>query len=578
MIDATTAAEVRGAWGNRMTAKAATSVLIHLGMVVAFWAQGELFLAANGPTFDEAVHLAAGHSYWATGDFRLNVEDPPLPKLLWALPGLIDGSAPFRPDAGQWDRGEEWLIGHEFLYGEPGRVERLLRPARRVNLLFGVGVVVLVGVWARRLWSSDCAGAVASALAAFDPTLVGISGVLSSDAALTLFTLLSAYCLWEYAGGRDRRWLVATGVALGLTLGSKFSAVATVAGLLAGVAGFVLAGGSFDPAGGTLAARLRSCLTPGVRITILALVTLACLYFVIRFPDWGRGLKQQLVRGATGDPHFYFLGEVSVKPSPWYFVVALAVKLPLGTLALVACAAAWAVVSRRTLSNRWTLVALPPAVFLLAATASGVNLGVRVVLPVVPFLWLLAGGFAAPGASAARRQLFASAAVFAVAISALYNLPTPLSYFNELAPTPGTRLRLLGDSNLDWGQGLPAIKPWMREENVSCLYLSAYGTCPPRVYGIDHVPLPGFGALEAAAPRPLPAGMEKVYVAVFGTNLQGVYLADPHTYNFLRSRTPHAVLAGSVWVYDVTGDADALQRLEALAAQCRPTVTPPARP
>lgn len=561
-----------------MTARTVGFAVAQLVLVAAFWWQGELFLAANGPTFDEAIHLAAGHSYWATGDFRLNVDDPPLPKLLWALPGLLDGSTPFRPDAGQWDRGEGWLIGHDFLYGEPGRAERLLTPARRVNLLFGVGVVVLVGVWARRLWASEFAGVVASALAAFDPTLVGHSGVLSSDAALTLFTLLSAYCLWEYAGSRDRRWLVATGVAIGLTLGSKFSAVASVAGMLAGVAGFVLAGGSFDAAAGALAARAKSCLTPGVRATILALVTLACLYFVVRFPDWGRGFKQQLARGATGDPHVYFLGEVRSTPSPWYFVVALAVKLPLGTLALASLGAAWTLSSRRALSTRWPLVALPAAVFLLAATAGGVNLGVRVVLPAVPFLWLLASGFAAPGPWGVARQAVCVAGVLCAAASSAGQLARPLSYFNEFAPTPAGRMRLLGDSNLDWGQGLPALQRWMQREEVPCLYLSAYGTCPPRVFGIEHVPLPGFGALESPAPRTLPAGLDKVYVAVFGTNLQGVYLADPHSYDFLRNRTPHAVLAGSVWVYDVTADADALRKLEALAAQCRPTVTPPARP
>jgi hypothetical protein len=41
----------------------------------------------------------------------------------------------------------------------------------------------------------------------------------------------------------------------------------------------------------------------------------------------------------------------------------------------------------------------------------------------------------------------------------------------------------------------------------------------------------------------------------------------PHAYDFLRSRPPHVVLAGSVWVYDVTGDEDALRRLETLAGQ-----------
>lgn len=553
-----------------MAAKTGGFILAQLCLVAVFWAHGESFVAANGPTFDEAVHLAAGHSYWATGDFRLNVEDPPLPKLVWALPGLFDGSAPFRPAAAaQWDAGEEWLIGNDFLYGEPGRVERLLTPARRVNLLFGVGVVVLVGLWARRLWASEFAGVVASALAAFDPTLVAISGVLSSDAALTFFTLLTAYCLWEYAGGLDRRWLVATGVAMGLTLGSKFSAVASVAGLLVGVSGYVVLGGTFEGTGGSLRVRVRSCLTPGVRITILALVTLACLYFVGRFPDWGRGLKQQLVRGATGDPHFFFLGNVGAKPSPWYFLVALAVKLPLGALALAVGGAAWAVVSRRTVSKRWPLVVLPPVVFLLAVTLGGVNLGVRVALPVVPFLWLLAAGCVAPGRWAAGRKSLAVGCVAFVAASSAREWSFPLSYFNELAPTPDARLRLLGDSNLDWGQGLPALKSWMNDEGVPFVYLSAYGTCPPRIYGIDHVALPGFGALEAPAPQSLPAGLMRVHAAVFGTNLQGIYLQDPHAYDFLRSRPPHVVLAGSVWVYDVTGDDDALRRLEALAGQSR---------
>ena len=40
-------------------------------------------------TFDEALHLTAGFSYWKTGDFRLNREHPPLSKLLTAFPLLF---------------------------------------------------------------------------------------------------------------------------------------------------------------------------------------------------------------------------------------------------------------------------------------------------------------------------------------------------------------------------------------------------------------------------------------------------------------------------------------------------------
>ena len=528
-----------------------------------FWARGEAFLAANGPTFDEAVHLAAGHSYWATGDFRLNVEDPPLPKLLWAAPGRLAGE-PFRPDPTAWEAADEWTIGNDFLYADPARLDALLTPARRVNLLFGVGVVLLAGTWARQLWGSEWAGLLSTSLAAFDPTLLALAGVLSSDASLTFFTLMTAYTLWRYTGSLDHRWVAPSGVALGLTLGSKFSAVASAVGLLAGVLGFVAAGGSFDPAAGGFGQRLRSCLTPGVRVTTLGLLTLACLYFVVYFPEWGRGLKQQLDRGATGDPHFYFLDEVRTTPSQWYFLVALGLKLPLGTLALAAAGAA-----RAGWSKRWPFVILPPAVFLLAATAGGVNLGVRVVLPVVPFVCLLAGGFATPGPRQAARRAGCALAVAFAAASSAREWSYPLSYSNELAPTPDARLRLLGDSNLDWGQGMPALKKWMTREGVRHVYVSAYGTCPPRVYGIEAVALPGFGALEPAPRRTVPADAGPVYAVVFASNLQGIYLKNPHTYDFLRSREPHAVIAGSVWVYDVTDDADARARLDALAATVR---------
>jgi hypothetical protein len=44
-------------------------------------------LSLTGTTFDEPAHLAAGLSYWRTGDFyALNSEHPPLFKLLCALP------------------------------------------------------------------------------------------------------------------------------------------------------------------------------------------------------------------------------------------------------------------------------------------------------------------------------------------------------------------------------------------------------------------------------------------------------------------------------------------------------------
>ena len=480
----------------------AATVVAGLACVAAFGLLGNRFVAANGPTFDEAVHLAAGYSYWATGDFRVNVEDPPAAKLAWALPGTLTGAAAFDPDPGQWDRREEWLIGQDFLYAEPGRIERVLNPARRVNLLFGAGVVALVGWWAYRAWRSRLAAATAAALAGFDPTLTALSGVLSTDAALTLFTTLTAYLVWEYAGRPDRRVLIAAGVCLGLALGSKFSAVASAAAIAAGVLAFVAAGGSFpapgEPGGGRLADRLRATLTPGVRMTVVALVVLAGCYGFVRFPDWGVGLKQQLVRGEFGDPHFFFLGDVRTHGSSWYFLVALALKLPLGTTALLALSGIVAL--RGPFDRRWLALAVPPAAFVAAMTVAGVDLGVRVVLPAVPFIFLWASRLAVPGRWRGPRLILVAAGVAGTVFAGVRAAPHQLAYFTEPVGGPGAAVRLLGDSNLDWGQDLPALRDYTERERLPVVALAYYGTCPPRYYGIRYRPLPTWGTSNRRRP------------------------------------------------------------------------------
>ena len=62
-------------------------VILSLGLIVLlFLIQGVFFIRANSPTYDEAAHLAAGYSYLAKRDFRINPENPPLNKMFLALP------------------------------------------------------------------------------------------------------------------------------------------------------------------------------------------------------------------------------------------------------------------------------------------------------------------------------------------------------------------------------------------------------------------------------------------------------------------------------------------------------------
>src|SRR5438309_8384159 len=82
--------------------KAGATPGIGLLLVLFFIIQGIFFIRANSPTYDEAMHVAAGYSYLATGDFRLEPENPPLIKEILALPNFLIHNIPFRPDPRHW--------------------------------------------------------------------------------------------------------------------------------------------------------------------------------------------------------------------------------------------------------------------------------------------------------------------------------------------------------------------------------------------------------------------------------------------------------------------------------------------
>ena len=135
----------------------------------------------------------------------------------------------------------------------------------------------------------------------------------------------------------------------------------------------------------------------------------------------------------------------------------------------------------------------------------------------------------------------------------------PLAHFNELAG--GRGYEILADSNGDWGQGLPALRDHMRRENLDAVYLSYFGTDRPEAYGIRFQSLPGYGRVGPVGGESIPPDAARHVLAISANNLLGIYLDDPATFAWLRSRRPDAILGGSLFVFDLTGDADAIRRL-----------------
>jgi tetratricopeptide (TPR) repeat protein len=264
----------------------------------------------------------------------------------------------------------------------------------------------------------------------------------------------------------------------------------------------------------------------------------------------------------------YLLGQVSDRGWWYYFPVAFLVKTPVSLLILVGIGAVTFAVGRARVGGvNEAFVILPVSVYFVCAMISGINLGVRHILPIYPFLFLIAGAGVEQLLTARRRlPRLAVAALFVVWIGSVARAyPHTLSFFNIAAGGPENGLSFLADSNLDWGQHLKALKAWMDDHGIQHINLAYFGQADPRQYRIDCTYLPATFtfASRVTSPPQLPG-----FVAISATVLSGVYL-DPAWrvfYSGFRHRPPAAVIGHSIRVYWVDRWPDAEDAL-------RPTPT-----
>lgn len=548
--------------------RAGATLATALFFVLVFIAQGVFFIRANAPTYDEALHLAAGYSYLATRDFRLEPQNPPLVKELLALPLFLVHRLPFDPDPKGWHDGNDFYVGQDFLYRSALPADQMLLLSRGLNLFLGTLLVALVGWWAYRLWGNHAA-LLAIALACFEPNLVAHSSLVTTDTGATLFIFLTVYLLWEYV--RFPRWwlLSATGVAAGMALVSKFSTV-----LLIPIIGLIIAASLFIDRAESSLLPLRNRQNPirhkvfeaTVLLVVIFLFAVAIIpipYFFQGFGPWLFGLQRFVTLAQEGQPAF-FLGQISYQGWWNYFVFAFLVKTPIGTLVLISAAFILCRFGKPLGRREGLFLLLPVVVFFLAMTQSKVNIGLRHILPIYPLLFVLAARLAT---LEPRRRWFKyfviGAALAFTAASSLRVAPHQLAYFNELVGGPEEGYRYLSDSNIDWGQDLKGVKAYMDKENLPIIYLSYFGTAPPSYYGIRYQYVPGAWPLEWPPPSDkVPADAARKILAISVSNLQDVATPYDPLFRWLWTRQPVAKIGYSIFIYDLTHDREGLTKLE----------------
>lgn len=526
-------------------------------LLATFFAQSWAAMSGDAQTSDEAVHLAAGVSYLRTGDRRMNPEHPPLAKLVSALPLLfLDAELPL--DHSSWREGNEWTFGARFLYRNRLPAEVLLNWGRVPVLFCGLLLLVLIYLWARALYGP--AGALLSlGLAAFEPNLLAHCHYVTNDALLSLFYCASLYALWRFRRSDTRLWLVLSGLAVGLALGTKYSALL----LLPLVPLLLWPGVSPDPRAGA-GRRIRSTVLRTFLVGVLAYLVLACLYQGEPLSSYWAGYRS-MQSGWTS----FLCGEISTEGWYHYFVVAFLLKTTPATVLLIL--AALVLTYRMPLRGGEGILLLGAAWFFVISSILRINIGIRHILPVYPLLLIFAGRLMSPelGLKRVRWAFVGLALVSATEVGIAY--PYYLSYFSSVVGGPFQGYRYLSDSNLDWGQDLKRLARWVRQEKLEGVLLGVFSSADPAAYGLNFMPVPGFGAVtyQERPLRPLPS---RLVLAISELNLQGTYFTQPalfHTrvpigrdvYHFLFDHPLLKRVTPSIRVWDLTDDAEGLYRL-----------------
>jgi 4-amino-4-deoxy-L-arabinose transferase-like glycosyltransferase len=531
--------------------------------------QGIAFIAESSQTSDEAAHLSAGYSYLTRGDFRLNPEHPPLIKELAALP-LLPLGLDF-PDDRLWQMAEEWNIGRLFVHENRLPNDTILFLGRLPVLVLSVLLGWVLYRTGRRLFGA-AGGLLTLALYVLDPNVVAASGLVTTDLGITLFIFLAAVAMREWLDGPTTRRLLLLGLATGGAFAAKYTAL-WLPPILAGLGLSVLLRDP-GPAAAWRVPRLRRLLrlvTAAPVVILVAAFVLALSYGFTGLPWWLEGLNRTLHHSAMGH-RAWLMGEISDTGWWYYFPLAFLWKTPPGTLLiLLGGLAAFALGRRLKARDEWFLL-VPCGLILVIVCAWKVNIGLRHLLPLYPFLYLFAGRLLMPDHREAPSGRWRWEAVLVAAglawngVEAVRITPEHLAYFNFLAGGPAGGHRYLLDSNCDWGQASKALKRYLDAQGVPMIYCAFTGNSDPWYYGVRYQYAPGSGNMRSAKERParMPLEAPRELFAINAMVLHSLHFSDHHLYDWLLDRQPVARPGWSWFVYDITKDADAHASIAAL--------------
>ncbi|TWT56374.1 glycosyltransferase family 39 protein [Allorhodopirellula solitaria] len=481
---------------NRIFLFALSLIQLTMLLVTAWW---------TGPGWDEWGHLPSGLFSLQYGDFHPYRVNPPLIRLLSAIPvALLGGGMNYEIfPKGPGVRSEVFL-GLAYIRQQGPDIFYWMSIARTGAIpiaIFGTFLIEKVG---RRL-GGPSVGLFAATLWVFSPMVIAYAATITPDVGATVFgfwATWSFYCWYQIGRGRDAVWL---GISVAAALLSKSTWIVLppllllmylilchvspkrhawskrwkqigVAALLAWLLvhavydfrGMLRPIGALDFISQTLSGIDNGSPTMNPRVGNRFSGTLLGWIPVPLPAEYTHGIDVQK-RDFEGKMRSYLMGEWKEGGWWYYYTVAWLVKVPLAFWLIVAVGSGLMIrnccghrrLGRRRMIGIFVMILPGLAVFVLVSSQTGFNHHLRYVLPAFPAVFLLAAYPIRFAGSQVRKLLVALLIWFA--LSSVSIVPRSYAYFGEIVGGWRNGHRYLSHSNLHWGQDLLAIRHWVRE-------------------------------------------------------------------------------------------------------------------
>ena len=552
-------------------------------LTAAFAFQLVYHATRTSATVDEPDHILAGHRHWQCGDFGINPEHPPLLKLLATAP------LNFRTlNEPPWECGSKFTTKFDtFSYGSTFLVENgmdsVLVSSRVAASLMSLLLALLVFLAAWEMFGRWEA-LTALAIVAFEPNFIAHGSIVTTDMAISATSFGAVYALYRF--GKNHTWprFVVAGLAFGLMLSAKHSAV-----ILTGILFALLIADTivFRKSYGSLGVRLLRTSAVFLGIFLIGFAILWSFYgfryraipnataptisvadyikengrpeSIKTFParvtaaiSSTRTFPESYVLGmadviAWGTRNCWLFGRTYPTGKWFYFPIAFLVKTNIALLVLLPLGLMYLFFDRERRREKMYLL-VPAVLFFLVASSSNFTTGVRHILPIYAFLIILTAAGAiwlCRKIKAARYVLIAVLIINAAA--AIHVAPNHLAFANVFWGGYRNTHLIFKDSSVDIGQSMKLVSEYLARENVKDCWISAF-VHPEMIRSVQPCrPMPS--GLRVMVSREL---IDPVPPIIEGTVVLSVIELPPRggeEYVPITQSEPIAFIGGNTFVY-----------------------------